>query len=299
MPDVILVPAAGSDESEPAVQIALALTQVWNAAIVLLWAWEGIPGLQTLVDGDVAKTITDREVNDREERLHALAARYLHPAGIDVHYRVPVGDPTEQIIRAADETEARAVVMTTHGRSGFKRWRLGSVASRVLRDVAVPTVLYRPHAEGIIPTRLRRILVPVDGSELSESALPEAAALARAAGASLRLLRAVPMVVPLTPIPVSAVYDQANDATRRSAELYLTSLCEDQTDLDVERRIVQGDATAAVLHEAEDADLIVMASHGRGGVVRVALGSVSDAVVRASPVPVMIVPPRRDQPADA
>ena len=299
MPDVVLVPVDGSDESEPAVQIALPLAQVWNAEIVLLWAWEGIPGLPTLVEGDVAKTITDREVNDRETRLRALAARYLHPAGMAVHYRVPVGDPAEQIIRAAHETKARAVVMTTHGRSGFKRWRLGSVASRVMHDATLPTVLYRPHAEGHVPTRLRTILVPVDGSERSEAALLEAVTLAQAAGASLQLLRAVPMVVPLTPLPISAVYDQANAAALQSAELYLSDLRESHADLDVRTNIVQGDATTVVLHAAEDVDLIVMASHGRGGVIRVALGSVSDAVIRGSPVPVMIVPQRLDQPAGA
>ena len=116
---------------------------------------------------------------------------------------VVVGHPAEEILRYADEKEVDLILMATHGRSGIKRWALGSVADKVLRSSTIPVWLVRAGApeqrtddEGLI----RKIIVPLDGSELSESVLPHVEMLVKQWGAELidvvLLMVCEPLVIP-------------------------------------------------------------------------------------------------------
>jgi nucleotide-binding universal stress UspA family protein len=141
-----------------------------------------------------------------------------------------------------------------------------------------------------------RIVVPLDGSELAESALPHGEALARLIGLPLHLVRVVD-VVSTTGYPMADygysdnLILSARQGEETVADEYLAELADRYTDRNIpvttERRT--GRVTQELLATARSGDLYVMASHGRGGVSRLFLGSVAEEITRQSRAPVMIV----------
>lgn len=153
----------------------------------------------------------------------------------------------------------------------------------------------------------RKILVPLDGSALSERAIPIAAAVARRNSASIHLLQAVVAAV-YGPMPLYMRGSPAVDKLHATAaaENYLRHIRQQLRDCGVKDVTIStpvADATTAIVATAhDDCDLIVMSTHGRTGLSRAILGSVADAVVRGSHLPVLLVtdhqqiPPPLDQP---
>jgi nucleotide-binding universal stress UspA family protein len=141
-----------------------------------------------------------------------------------------------------------------------------------------------------------RIVVPLDGSELAEWALPHAEELAGIIGVPMHFIRVVDVVAtagfPVADFTYSdnLVMD-ARQSEERAAADYLARLRERYADREflvtAERRI--GRVTEELLAAARNGDLYVMASHGRGGVSRLFLGSVAEELTRHSRVPVMVV----------
>lgn len=142
----------------------------------------------------------------------------------------------------------------------------------------------------------QRIVVPLDGSELAEKALPEAERMAKLTGAPVRLLR----VVDLVQLPwygnFAAAMDyitvqKAIEDEENSASTYLRTVADRLTSsgvtADVELR--RGRVTREIVDAAKQGDLIVMASHGRSGISRWLLGSVAEDVLRHATVPVLLV----------
>ena len=141
-----------------------------------------------------------------------------------------------------------------------------------------------------------RVVVPVDGSELSEWALPHGEALARAIGLPLHLIRIVDVVsgagFAMADYPYSDnLIVGARQSEESIADDYLVRLADYYTDrnLDVTTERRTGRVTQELLAAARDGDLYVMASHGRGGVSRWFLGSVAEEITRHSTVPVMVI----------
>ncbi len=134
----------------------------------------------------------------------------------------------------------------------------------------------------------KRILVPLDGSELAEAVLPHALALAKSTGAELVLLRVafVPILPGIDPIEVQATAVE-------EAENYVAAAAKplQAHGVKVEAKIRYGDPVDEILdHVTRDhIDLIAMATHGRTGLKRVVLGSVSEHVLRRASVPVLLV----------
>jgi nucleotide-binding universal stress UspA family protein len=214
------------------------------------------------------------------------------------------GDPAAEIAAEAVEGGAGLVVMATHGRSGLGRALLGSVASGVVAQSPVPVVLLRPG--GRKTTRVRQLLVPVDGSPGGSVAVGAALALAGVTGAAIHLLEVV-VPEPLyagygtdvaMPVYVDPSWDEEALARARG---YVEALAAKlrRHGAEADGRAVLGQVTATILATAEavDADLVVMSTHALTGPARAILGSVADAVVRASRRPVFLV--RQDAPVPA
>lgn len=142
----------------------------------------------------------------------------------------------------------------------------------------------------------KRIVVPLDGSSLAEQALPVAARIARASGASLILVRVLitleePEWGPTRGVPFD--HQVITDKERAEAAAYLSDV-ERRTDLEglgITTVVAEGDAAQNILSMAQDrkADLIVMNSHGYTGFKRWVLGSVAEKVARHSTAPVFIL----------
>jgi nucleotide-binding universal stress UspA family protein len=144
---------------------------------------------------------------------------------------------------------------------------------------------------------IRSILVPLDGSEFAEWALPAAVSIARRTGAKLELV-SVTIQVPASVSAHIPGYGPAWESGARERALdYLKSISDRTTisgEITAHVSIRSGDIVDSLVQEAGEipADLIVMSTHGRGPLQRMWLGSVADGVVRHSPVPVLLIPPR-------
>lgn len=140
----------------------------------------------------------------------------------------------------------------------------------------------------------KRILVPLDGSPLAEAALAHAQALAHQFGSELVLLRVVvsPYAI-VAPDLVLVGQDANQDLVHRQTEQYLKEVAGRLAAQGVKVRTLtcEGPVAEAILDHAraQCADMIVMSTHGRGGVSRWVYGSVADRVLQAAPCPVLLL----------
>jgi nucleotide-binding universal stress UspA family protein len=213
------------------------------------------------------------------------------------------GPVAEALCAEAATAAADLVVMATHGRGPWSRFWLGSVADQLLRRLTVPVLLVRPREGG--PDRagepvLRRVLIPLDGSDAAEQALRPATELGGLMQAEYTLLGAVePFIVPDRRLGGNAVAGwnpELAQAAAAGAAAYLEHMAGRlrARGLGVQVRVVVNrPAAAAILEEARAgvSDLIALATRGRGGSARLLLGSVADKVIRGGDGAVLVVPP--------
>jgi nucleotide-binding universal stress UspA family protein len=232
-----------------------------------------------------------------QQYLDSVAAR-LSGSGAIVTTSLLAGHPAEAIIQAGGAADM--IAMATHGRSGIGRWVHGSVADKVLRGATVPVLLVRANAAGpVVSPSFKTLVVPLDGSPLAEQALPLACTIAKAAGAGLVVIESVY----ISEVGIAGGFPGDYGALM-SAELAIQTARDGATEYlnDVVGRLHAEGLTAtpiisltppadAILDAAEQhqAGLIVMSTHGRGGVGRWVFGSVADRVLRAATIPVLLV----------
>jgi len=146
--------------------------------------------------------------------------------------------------------------------------------------------------------QLRKILLPTDFSGCGNYALPYAAAIARAAKATVICIHVVEPIVPAVsysglaePMPIADISEQLEDSAER--ELPQLVNCDELHGLKVDEVIAHGDAAAEIVRVAteREVDLIVISSHGRTGIGRMIFGSTAEAVVRHAHCPVLVVKP--------
>ncbi len=288
----ILVPLDGSTLSEKAIGIATSLARATGAQVTLLhsvsvasFAYAApLPASDELYD-----QMLDSDVIKATNYLKKIETR-LHDCDVkNVEVKVLVGPAAEAIEMVAREG-CDLVVMSTHGRTGVARTMWGSIADEVVRDTNIPVLLVSTRHQiremaGCAPN-FQRILVPLDGSELSEQALPVAGALAQVEGAAVLLLSVVPQMV-----AVGA--DHVTDNRDAKADRYLNSVavCVLPSAVDFDTIETGGEAGEVIIRVAkeQECDLIVMSTHGRGGFTRLRLGSIADEVISHALVPVLLL----------
>ena len=304
----ILVPVDGSELAERALPYAVALARPADGHVILLRAeplvWrERHPRdatSATLVDPSCREWLSP--ANPRARMTLEAAAAQAQADGVaaevDVQrYLRDEAQTADVILTAVQERQADLMVVATHGRSGFARWYYGSVADQIMRAADVPVMLVPATVERPWPDdRPRRIVVPLDGSPLAEEILDPVGRLAGQIRAELILVRVVDGLQ-LGVIHASSPYTARSLLASELVEArgYLAHMVDRARSygLRVTSRAVAGSpstAIAAVAHE-EDADLIAMATHGRGGLGRLVMGSVADATLQETTVPVLLVRP--------
>jgi nucleotide-binding universal stress UspA family protein len=220
--------------------------------------------------------------------LEAVAKR-LEGDGIECSTSLERGDPADGILTAAAAVEPDLIVMSTHGHSGVTRWLRGSVAERVLRSSPTPLLVLNPAAlaetsggEGI-----RRILVPLDGSELADRVLPMVEGLALARDAMVTLLRVQPFAPAAVPSPI--LQPTGWDPRQVEGTLALQKQRLEEAGVRVEIRAAIGNEAAEIVSAAADSDLVAMTTHGRSGPSRWWFGSVAEQVVRHCDCPLLLL----------
>ncbi len=299
----ILVPLDRSPLAEQALGTAGAIAQASNGEVSFVVAHP-----MAAYDGSMATPWSDARDPEEVAYLRRITDEMARGARIVAGSTVATGAPVDAICRRAHAIGADLIVMTSHGRTGFSRTWLGSVADGVVRNASAPVLLLRATSEttalghGHAMPLFHRILVPLDGSVTSASVLTAAATLAKCSGATLVLLRVVAPVpiymidpqVPAYPTPI-----EDPDGTRQAADdaedelSALATSLEHEYSIKIETVVEVSAATArAILDVAKqrDADLIAMTTHGRG-TSRLIIGSVTDKVLRGAQLPMLLYHP--------
>jgi nucleotide-binding universal stress UspA family protein len=236
---------------------------------------------------DVLRQNATMYLSEQAERLNA--------AGFQADFEVRLGDVPETIADTAERIGAKLVAMATHGYSGLRRWALGSVTDRVLHITNTPMLIVRGAEKKADEPRFKRIMLTLDGSPLARQATPLATEMATLAQAELVVVTAVAPPYLEAPELIGAYYsfDEALAAVRdrlpNQLGLYADVL--KQHNVPIMPIAVSGLPAEAIVDEAaaRNADLIVMATHGAGGLRRWALGSVADKIIHASTTPLLVV----------
>ena len=290
----ILVPYDGSEPARAALGLALAALAP-GATLTLLTVVDEAP-----VIAQSATTVMAYDPTPLFEALDAQATAVLHDAtatcaaaGVTAVTETVHDSPVAGILAACQKHACDLIVMGTHARTGIARTFLGSTTEGVLRSTEVPVLATRtstPPGEAPFAT----LLVAVDDSDASDAAVAIAGRLARGLGSR---------IVVTNVADTTRLYDNAasygfnplplqHDIERESASVVAHALQKAAlSPAAVDVALVDGHPSTAILAAAVErhATTIVMGSHGRRGIRRFFLGSVAEAVVRESPLPVLVV----------
>jgi nucleotide-binding universal stress UspA family protein len=298
----ILVPLDGSELAEktlkPAVHLAQAMARQTatdeNVRLILL----RVASPLTLMAADpyLYDEMMRMTLDEAKTYLNVTAAD-LNAAPALVMTEVAAGSPADAIVHYAEENAVDLIMMSSHGRTGSRRWVYGSVAEKVMHHAPCATAIVRAHVS-TEPFENHKILVPLDGSELAERALAPALALAKAVGSDVLLLRVVPAreAIPEYMIPAGEsgyILDSVNEQEQAEAEAYLQGIynAHDSRRLFFDVKGADGDVADTIVSYAESnhVDLIVISSHGRSGIGRWLHGSVAEKVLRGANCATMII----------
>ena len=246
-----------------------------------------LPYLETLLgsqDADVTLAqATSGLVPGRAEKASAYLERTangLRDKGAVVDVQVLTGKPAPALVDLATRGGYSLLLMCSRGKKGLRRLILGSVAEEVLRRSPIPVLIVHPLSKAGEKPRLKRIVVPLDGSHRSGSILPHVAKLAKATGSKLLFMTAVdPHSKDNLPVEV-----MAKTLFREQKELHRQGV---QTEL----AIRYGDPTLEILafSEVQNADLLALSTHGRSGVERALYGSVAESLLRQGHLPMLVL----------
>ena len=315
----IMVPLDGTARAERALPVAARIARASHGTIVLLQV-VGIPAESgTYLYGPYiaqAPVLAEEALEAEQAKARgylAIVQQSEALAGIPIETQVVIGAASTTIEGLADEQEIDLIVMCSHGDTGFKRWVLGSVAQRVARHSHIPVLVLHQHGtkpDTPFPDRLRPLrsivaMVALDGSSFSEAAIePTAelvAALSTPAQGTLLLTQAAPA-------PATGALSSERDRALDQVQTYLNGVAQkyaglaEKYNVALTTSVVVGKDTAnAIIRAAEEGeeadgkrlaggcDLIALTTHGRSGLQRMAQGSITEQILGATKLPLLIV----------
>jgi len=318
----ILVPLDGLQGSERAIAVAARIARACSGTIVFIRVEPLAAEVGTFAAG-LDGTIAMKAEVEAAEKVLADAGGYLEAmmiayaddlAGLETEMDLATGAASPTIFSAAGLEEVDLIVMSSHGKTGLKRWIRGSVAQQAVLHSPVPVLVLKEHGMAFPAPEAAhpiRILVTLDGSALSEAALEPAVQLLAAwttpqVQGELHLLRVVDLPPPSGKFgSLAFVPDSLLEETRQEAETYMNAVADRLragpmagTGLTITSSVAfSTDVAGTILKQAESAELtggyslIAMATHGRSGLKRLVMGSVTEHVLGATMLPLLIVRP--------
>lgn len=322
----ILVPLDGSPRAEQALPVAARIARFTGGTLLLVQVvsspldYDGGLALSSLVN----QRVIDEEMSGATTYLQSLAVS-PELAGIDIRTEVLFGLPVQHLLAFAETPEVDLIVLCSHGRTGFTRWVLGSVAHALVHQCLLPILVLRQGetSSSLAPLNAAspfRTLVPLDGSPRAEVALRPAAYLTAALAAGGQGAIHLSQVVKIGPtIPEEGFVSELegfareqNEAALQHARTYLSQAEErlspegKDLHLSLTHSVEQApDVASALLILAEHGkvgetseyspcDLIALSTHGRGSLERWVMGSVTDRVLNTTKLPMLIVRPPKE-----
>ena len=296
----ILVPLDGSDLAEDAIGMAAAIARRSRATIDLLMVHEPVLGVS-----DVGWN--EKQIVAEQRYLRNIAAELQSWAGLSPRQPLVRGKPADLIAVRAVDCGADLIVMTSHGRTGWSRAWIGSVADAVVRSSNVPVLMLKPSElrqnRRALHKSVDRIVVPLDGSAVAMEVFAAVRDLATCWDARVELVRVVAPVPLLLPgegysFALPTIPDaEATEGVRREAVVQLDRDADAFRNAGIEVGeplvVVSTKPAQAIVDfaSAREAKMIAMATHGRGH-SRLLVGSITDKVRRATELPVLVYRPR-------
>jgi nucleotide-binding universal stress UspA family protein len=293
----ILVPLDGSHLAEAALPAAAYLSGKFNAGVTLVHIIEknapreihGQPHLR-----DAAEAAAYLETISRKWFAEGLRIeRHVHTAEVD--------NVAESIVQHTGELKNDLIVMCSHGRGRAIHTILGSMAQEIIAMGTIPVLITRPGENEEIPAfSCKSVLTPLDGALDHEQALPLAKMLAQACQAAICLAMVVPRFVSLSgQMTVTSRFLPGTVSTMlelsvQSAEGYLKDLSDKlkSEGFTASAHVRRGDPANTIVAIARElqADVIVLATHGKSGMEAFWAGSVAHKVCSQCRIPILLVP---------
>lgn len=317
----ILVPLDGSERAEAALPVAARIARHTGATLFLLrvvsLAAESFPATMT-TNPLLAEAMIETDLAEARAYLERVATSPLL-AGIVSKTAVDHGLAASTILEASVEAQSELIVLCRRGASGLTRWAMGSIAAKVARHATVP-VLVVPEASlplgvaSMDQAQPLKLLIPLDGSTLAQAALEPGTALLTALAApgqsvALQLVQVIPPPHSKTKVHAreSAAVFQAQQAMHHTVTLLqqgsLAPLIARHQIPVTWSVLLDADVASALLRVVEpgndtegatacgECHLIAISTHGRGGLQRRVMGSITERVLSATTRPVLIVRP--------
>ncbi len=274
----ILVPLDGSLLAERVLPYARVLAKGFGARIELVNVFSPAPDR-------LSDHLHGRYTHQIDANLRAQSSDYLRRVtasvgctGLEVSCTVEAGDPDSWIVAEAEKEPDTLIAMSTHGRLGAARLMLGSVTDKVLHSTSAPVLVLRP-GDGETPfpeAEVKHVIVPLDGSPLAEQVLPHVVSLAKALGLAVTLLRVT------TFHQNGPLVNYLGKIREKLGRAGLPS---------VASRTIGDHPAEAIVTVARETpqSMVAMTTHGRSGIRRLMLGSVTDHVVLRCGEPVLVI----------
>ena len=292
----IMLPLDGSELAEIAIPYAKELAGSLGSEIVLYHVY----GHEHKHQEHMHQTYLDRLVDSIKQNVNKGEAQ---DSEIKVTTEVEAGEPAENICNIVAKKKVDLIIMTAVSVSGHKIGKmLGSVTDHLCRTVPIPVLIIRPQDIARIESKkqlINRIFIPQDGSEPGKLALPVGIELSARLKVPITLFQMANML---------RVYDYGigmgsggyidygkfdeSEKIRVNEEILDVENKLKQTGLDVTHKVTSGvDAAGEIMKASKEAgaDLTVMSTHGRSGIDRWALGSVTERVLRYGEMPLLLV----------
>ena len=290
-----LIATDGSLCSEKAVRVGLELAARLRARAEIINVLE--PSEEP-ADPSLRTRLTMLRDIDRHHGKLALeqGTELAQKLGVEHKSLQPTGLPEQVIVQKAADFDL--VVLGTHGRSGWRRWVMGSVAEAVLSRSPKPVLVvhesFTPSAVKGQVAPYKQLLIATDGSKCSQQATRYGLQLAQALGAEVTFLSVVSSLT--RPQGASLPLSQALSLVEEDAQTQAEALLEQvqtqaqQAGVSARAKLVKGRPVETIVKQALLHDLLVMGTHGRTGLDKLMMGSVAEGVVRRSQIPVLVVP---------
>lgn len=315
----ILIPLDGSTRAERAIPVAARLAHTSDGSVILVRVvskssdfWPSVAQQTTLAQQVLAADLAEAE------RYLGGVATSPELEGVPTESVVRFGPTVSTILAVVAASQADLIVLCSHGYTGITRRIMGSVAEKLAREASVPVLVLRE--DGPVPgqahrdaSRPLRALVPLDGSAQAKAALePAASLLAALAGPAPGVLHLVRVVQPVTTnieeggmftasakarryLSATAEHIRAGFVAPAVAKLNLDVTWSVAVDTYVAETLIRTAENVEATEGDEvlgDCDLLALATHGRDGLQRWVMGSVTEQVLRDTKLPLLIVPPQ-------
>lgn len=297
----IMVPTDGSGFDREAIRVAVRIADESRADIRLVRVVSSVTLLglgEPFEVTDVTMEAKRAELSVAERELEALAGECRALGDSKVSIELLDGPTAEMLEGYAQRNRIDLIVISSHGRGGMSRLTLGSVTDSLIRRTQIPVLVVKPVSSYLNPrasAQVKSIVVPLDGSTLAEQILPAASLIAMLEGASMTLLHVLgPQRFRVKSSPTDE--HPSHDCDIEVAQSYLSRIADRlrRGNLIVDTQVIVGEDVAASIGDfaaREHADLIAIATHGRGGLARMIRGSVADAVTRTARTSMLVLRP--------